>query len=140
MTNVIVINFNIWAIASNVIFWNIFWEKNTSYWNKTLSKWWRFCDAVLRILFINHLKIVIILYFLEFLHAAFYHMFAISRGVKLNNFETCLLPVAFTISKVHEFIIQPSYICILGIYSNLSTEWYIYVCLFVCVNVYKLIK
>ena len=37
-------------------------------------------------------------------------MFAISRGVKLNNFETCLLSVVFTISKVHEFIIQPSYI------------------------------
>ena len=36
-------------------------------------------------------------------------MFAINRGVKLNNFETCLLSVVFTISKVHEFIIQPSY-------------------------------
>jgi len=37
-------------------------------------------------------------------------MFAINRGVKLNNFETCLLSVVFTINKVHEFIIQPSYL------------------------------
>jgi len=36
-------------------------------------------------------------------------MFAISRGVKLNNFKTCLLSVVFTIRKVHEFITQPSY-------------------------------
>jgi len=37
-------------------------------------------------------------------------MFARSRGVKFYNFETSLLYIDFTISKVHEFIIQPSYI------------------------------
>ena len=46
-------------------------------------------------------------------------MFAI-RGVKLNNFETCLLSVAFTIRKVHEFIIQPSYIKCFRINVNAS--------------------
>jgi len=43
--------------------------------------------------------------------AAFYHMFGISRGVKLITFEPCLLFIAFTIivGNVHEVTIQLSY-------------------------------
>ena len=39
-------------------------------------------------------------------------MFGKGRGVKIYNFETCLSSIAITTSKVHEFIIQPSYVCV----------------------------
>ena len=64
-------------------------------------------------MFISHFKIVItFVFFRNFTCCFLSYMYVcyISRGVKLNNFEICLLSVVFAISKVHEFIIQPSYV------------------------------